>query len=784
MDVLNSTPLQTVLYLVFVVLFQALAGTMRMREEYFVNKHVMDRLVTSHFDASHNTFESIRRVADIYEWGNMVLWPGLFGDLGPCHSNVGSRSVGKGCVDEAWPDGDGTFSLDDATPYDVEQLVERMDLFDFTDGIMLKQARAAPRQCKTTQQLGPCLPELEFGDTGSTESFGRNYTHPSLAPAHPYHHFTSEELGSDPDGVTSAAVPSMKTYGSDGFVAIVIPFFSDTFLPEQQGMASEIVDYRLHFVNTTNGRRARYYCVRLSSNGHHIRQLCDPGTGGNGNGALTGAVRLAVEEMWNDLKRGHFLDARTRLLTLTLQIRSNHVGVRYRLTLMLELTALGAILPSYDVETRIIDSHQQAFMYTLADVSLAMVILFSLLEGVELAKSGASEYFSDMWNVMDWANFILFFATWVQIRLAVHAAEMATPEHQPCTSSLCVEVGFFDDWRVMGAFRHAKLLLSLCVCIQLLKVLKFAAQMVPKMSLATAVLKKCMMDLVFFGISFMISVFAFSAMLSVQLGPVMHNYMDQVPAFISLFRALFGDFDIEDILDNSRGYTNALLFLAYLFIAIFIMLSMFLAILAEAQIAVREDEAQVRSEQEASGAEWDEYGIVSMAVRACRRRLVAPVRACFVGADAVSSPTTGTDSPKPGPGTPRAMATSCALDVTSSVASIGHSLNGGDDALLTAIQGMQDEFRALNQKVDRLAARTQQHTYSFAPLEGSPNGGIMHPVPQRPRGLSPLGFDVSPSPARDIMFRRDTSGRTPSPVRKARSRAMNWAFAASLKLQA
>jgi hypothetical protein len=36
---------------------------------------------------------------------------------------------------------------------------------------------------------------------------------------------------------------------------------------------------------------------------------------------------------------------------------------------------------------------------------------------------------------------------------------------------------------------------------------------------------------------------------------------------------------------------NALLFLVYLFVAIFIMLSLFLAILAEAQAAVREREA-------------------------------------------------------------------------------------------------------------------------------------------------------------------------------------------------
>ena len=45
-------------------------------------------------------------------------------------------------------------------------------------------------------------------------------------------------------------------------------------------------------------------------------------------------------------------------------------------------------------------------------------------------------------------------------------------------------------------------------------------------------------------VSFVIAMAAFSMMLFVQLGPVMEGYWDQVPAFISLFRALFGDFDI------------------------------------------------------------------------------------------------------------------------------------------------------------------------------------------------------------------------------------------------
>ena len=84
----------------------------------------------------------------------------------------------------------------------------------------------------------------------------------------------------------------------------------------------------------------------------HVRQLCDPTDGPDGTGRMTGVVRDAVEEMWGDLKRGHFIDQQTRAVTITLQLKSNAMGVRYRATLTLQFTSLGAILPSYDIESR------------------------------------------------------------------------------------------------------------------------------------------------------------------------------------------------------------------------------------------------------------------------------------------------------------------------------------------------------------------------------------------------------------------------------------------------
>ena len=44
--------------------------------------------------------------------------------------------------------------------------------------------------------------------------------------------------------------------------------------------------------------------------------------------------------------------------------------------------------------------------------------------------------------------------------------------------------------QVMSTIRDGKFYLSLCVCIQLLKITKFASALVPKMDLAPLVLKK------------------------------------------------------------------------------------------------------------------------------------------------------------------------------------------------------------------------------------------------------------------------------------------------------
>jgi len=142
------------------------------------------------------------------------------------------------------------------------------------------------------------------------------------------------------------------------------------------------------------------------------------------------------------------------------------------------------------------------------------------------------------------------------------------------------------------------------------------------------VLRRCVNDMLFFMVSFGISMAAFSMMLCVQLGHTMAAFIDNFTSFVSISRALFGDFDIDEIMNNSPDYLNTIVFIGYLFVAIFILLSMFLALLAEAQVEVRGMEEDMNGSAGTWGeAKWnDEYGLLSASGRAIHRNVCGAKR--------------------------------------------------------------------------------------------------------------------------------------------------------------
>jgi uncharacterized membrane protein len=106
-----------------------------------------------------------------------------------------------------------------------------------------------------------------------------------------------------------------------------------------------------------------------------------------------------------------------------------------------------------------------------------------------------------------------------------------------------------------------------------------------------------------------------------------------VPAVIALLRALFFDFNLDEVMDNSSGYLNVSLYGVYLFVAIFIILSLFLAILAEAHMKIRQqrrDEARTTPRREphhAASPRCLRFRGTPLAPRAIHSRAAHPHRA-------------------------------------------------------------------------------------------------------------------------------------------------------------
>ena len=165
-------------------------------------------------------------------------------------------------------------------------------------------------------------------------------------------------------------------------------------------------------------------------------------------------------------------------------------------------------------------------------------------------------YLFDMWNCMDWAVYVIFFDVFAIARQ--YLAHARNPE----CGEICNTIGFLDDHVLVDLVRELKFVLALCVCVQLLKIMKISAILVPKMGLTPTVLKKALPDMIFFVIVFAVSLFAFSNMLFIQLGTGMKEFSTQYTAFITLGRALFGDFDMTEVISNSPNCASPALALS------------------------------------------------------------------------------------------------------------------------------------------------------------------------------------------------------------------------------
>ena len=205
------------------------------------------------------------------------------------------------------------------------------------------------------------------------------------------------------------------------------------------------------------------------------------------------------------------------------------------------------------------------------------------------------------WNYADFFCFIfyfVFFAWYVRMQDLAGSREAALGTAQ-CSEVLCQQVGYFDSHDALYQGKKVRDLLSICMVVILLKTIKFINYYVPSTSLLVNVLAKGRMELITFCFVLFLVLFAFSVAFWLRLGSHLAEFSTILGAMKSVARALFGDFDVDELeAQYSPNSTTVYIFILFAFVLINIVLSIFLAILSEAQGDVREEEAQKREAKE------------------------------------------------------------------------------------------------------------------------------------------------------------------------------------------
>ena len=98
-------------------------------------------------------------------------------------------------------------------------------------------------------------------------------------------------------------------------------------------------------------------------------------------------------QFWQDMKSAQFVDYQTRVLSFTLPVRANHLKVKNRLTMMLQLTSSGGVLPSFELQSRV-DTVDYQSVFTILILNLALVIMFVVNELIEAFVEGFVAYFT------------------------------------------------------------------------------------------------------------------------------------------------------------------------------------------------------------------------------------------------------------------------------------------------------------------------------------------------------------------------------------------------------
>lgn len=573
-DFLQRTDIQFIFYIVFLYCFTELTASCRDPDEYFFSNDIRSTYITQGFDGDHDQWADINRFADFWEWTNFVLVPGLF-------SQTGNAQYGDD-TGEGWPDQSGDH--DGLLGYTTEELRMQSSYHDFA-GVQFRQIRVKPtvEEAGRDFNINPTLMDvsmpgldMELEDKLDTATYGvgkdawggfLHYTADEL--------YDVENLGQTPFSYSS------QSYPGGGFASVMVPFYATEILDDVVGDASDhgfkdlIQEGKISYYYSDT---AKYRCLRVSLNGNWIEQTCDPSPNEN-------KCKDLAYKFMRRMREGHWLDWRTRYAQVSIQLKSPNANMDATLNMHLEFPGDGGILTSYkiDLAPNTVEQKDRIVYYRDAVVFfITFQLFFECLEFFYLAKSGSWKlYVTDAWNWLDILNL------WMMI-YSVNLLNNSILSEEGPEGEFHLSTGYVSNARTNREFQTARVFLAINTMLQFLKLIKFGVSIYPQMAIVTRVLEAATSNILYYGITICLSTFAAAFYMNMIVGGNIGDFYSFFRSFQTILRSIFGDFDIDSVDAVTASNSITWVYLIYLCVMTWIIVSYFFSILADAQARVNE----------------------------------------------------------------------------------------------------------------------------------------------------------------------------------------------------
>ncbi|CAJ0572436.1 unnamed protein product, partial [Mesorhabditis spiculigera] len=301
----------------------------------------------------------------------------------------------------------------------------------------------------------------------------------------------------------------------------------------------------------------------------------------------SGALEVIEKLLYN-----RWIERGTRAVLVDFSLYNANINLFCVCRLLFELPSTGGVIPTANFETLQLIRYVTTFDYFVLvceGVFTAFTLFLVFEELLEIMK-WRLRYFESFWNIIDVLVILLSIVTIVlslnRIRVFENRVNILVNDD--------LEVASMDD--AVTANNNYSNFLAVLLFFSWMKIFKYIS-FNKTMSQLSATLSRSAKDIGGFAVMFFIFFFAYAQFGYLCFGTQIQDYSTFYSAVFALLRTILGDFDFH-ALENANRVLGPTFFITYVFFVFFVLLNMFLAIINDTYVEVKQELEKQKSEYE------------------------------------------------------------------------------------------------------------------------------------------------------------------------------------------